>query len=290
MQSEPEHFIEFAQRVPGWCVVVCLVGGGQEIGEGEETGIHLWRAAVDEATEQGRWVVHAPGSAQSEFDAYPEFHADARLHLGSELRFHTATRLHDFVSGLLGEQQGVDLGALAQDLDVAGYHLRVTRDLETAKDYLRSRYADDVSARFGLVASSRDVDLARFGIRNDYLSTRQVWRDPGPWYGLDEDHPSRRSCRQFRDCATEFLAQGLELDGALLGWGTDYRLHAAAWTIENMYPYGRSTRIHDPFRLRRNAYRVLLTRARDVTVVYVPPTGLLNETYEFLVSSGFTIL
>ena len=287
-RSEPEHFVEFAHRIPGWCVVVGLIGGGQEIHEGEEAGIGLWRRAVEAASADGGWKVHAPASASTVFDGFAAFQADERLHLGSELRFHIATRLHDFVAGLIGEQDDQDLSALARELETATYHLRLTRELSDAKGYLQDRYAEDPLARFGLIASSRDKDLARFGMPNDWHATQRV--QFGPWYTLDEDDPRGRSCRLLRDCVTEFGAQGLELDAALMGWGTDYILRGGRWDISGMRRYANGSLVEDPFRLRRNAYRVLLTRARDATVVYVPPVRSLDETYAHLRASGFVEL
>ena len=287
-RSEPEHFVEFARRVPGWCVVIALIGGGQEIHEGEEGGLGLWRMAVEEASRSNRWTVHGPPAAARYFDGYQDARLDDRLHLGSELRYHVATRLHEFVAGLIGETVSADLPQLAHDLDVSGYHLQITRDLDVAKSYLRARYADDPTARFGMIASSRDKDLERLGMPNGWDATKNVRY--GPWYAEDEDDPGGRSCRLLRDCVTEFGAQGLELDAVLLGWGTDYVLEGGKWTNAAMRHYARGSLVEDPFRLRRNAYRVLLTRARDATVLYVPPLPLLEETYAHLLASGFVSL
>jgi hypothetical protein len=288
LRSEPEHFVEFARRVPGWCVVIALIGGGQEIHEGEEAGLGLWRMAVEEASHSDRWIVHGPPAAAQYFRGYPDTRLDDRLHLGSELRYHVATRQHEFVAGLIGETEAGDQPLIAHDLDMSGYHLRITRDLDVAKSYLRSRYADDPTARFGMIASSRDKDLERFGMPNGWNATKNVRY--GPWYVASEDDPSRRSCRLLRDCVTEFGAQGLELDAVLLGWGTDYVLDGGRWSITGMRRYARGSLVEDPFRLRRNAYRVLLTRARDATIVYVPPLPALDETFAYLIACGFVSL
>ncbi len=45
-RSEPEHFIEFAGRIPEWCVVIGLIGGGQEIHVKEEAGLARGREPV----------------------------------------------------------------------------------------------------------------------------------------------------------------------------------------------------------------------------------------------------
>jgi hypothetical protein len=179
---------------------------------------------------------------------------------------------------------------MAGRLNEDGYHLRITRDLDVAKGYLRERYADDRSARFGLIASSRDRDLVRFGVTNDFQSTKRV--RPGPWYGEDEDDYAGNSCRLLETCMTEFGAQGLELDAALLAWGTDFARGGGRWSIANARGYKRAgnAMVRDPYQLRVNAYRVLLTRGRDCTIVYVPRFSAADETYEYLTSAGFALV
>ena len=284
-KSEPEHFVEFAERVPEWCVVVGLIGTGQEIHTGEEGGLGQWRTAIEGAGRAGEWQVHVPPSVAPVFAGYPSVTVDPTLHLGTELRFHLTTDVHAYVGALLGESDGIDLAALGARLDAGGFHLRITRDLEAAKEYLRTRYAEDPLARFGMIASARDSTLAGFGVPNDFNATKRV--QFGPWYGEGEDDPRGRSCRQLRQCVTEFGCQGLELDATLLAWGDDFIREDGRWTNRFARRYQRPALIRDAFQLRRNAYRVLLTRARDATVVFVPPIPLLDETYEFLVASGF---
>ena len=177
---------------------------------------------------------------------------------------------------------------MAQELERQGYHLRITRDLAEGSEYLRQRYRDDASARFGLIASSKDRTLPRFGVNNDFQSTKRVHF--GPWYGEGDGDYLGRSCRALRECVTEFGAQGLELDATLLAWGTDFIRERGRWTNEHARGYQKRWMLKDPFRLRLNSYRVLLTRARDVTAVFVPPIPVLDETYEYLRSSGFRLL
>jgi DUF2075 family protein len=92
------------------------------------------------------------------------------------------------------------------------------------------------------------------------------------------------------ECVTEFGAQGLELDAALVAWGTDLRLIDGEWSNQDASRYQRQTLIRDARQLRLNAYRVLLTRARDAVVVFVPSLPALDETYAYLVSVGFCVL
>ena len=87
---------------------------------------------------------------------------------------------------------------------------------------------------------------------------------------------------------TEFGAQGLELDAVLLAWGTDFLLDDGRWNIGNARGYARGgPKVRDPWQLRANAYRVLLTRARDATVVFLPALPALDCTHDHLVAIGF---
>ena len=164
--------------------------------------------------------------------------------------------------------------------------MRITRDLDSAKSYLRERYADHPESRFGVVASSKDKALKDHGVDNSFQATKNV--KFGPWYADPPD--SDRSCCTLNSVVTEFGAQGLELDSALLAWGTDFRRVDGKWTNRDAGGYRHSHRIKDALQLRKNAYRVLLTRGREATVVFVPPVAELDDTYAFLKSCGFSEL
>jgi DUF2075 family protein len=136
-----------------------------------------------------------------------------------------------------------------------------------------------------MLASSKDKDLVAFGVSNDFTSTKKV--RIGPWYGDAESAPGGRSCRLLNQVVTEFGAQGLELDGVLLAWGTDFAMRQGSWSTSRARGYLKSARVKNPFQLRVNAYRVLLTRGRDGTMVFVPPMYELDETYDYLRACGF---
>ncbi len=288
-RSEPEHFIEFAERIPEWCVVIGLIGSGQEIHVGEEAGLVQWRHAIEGARRPEDWHVHLPDQAADVFADYAySVEVTPPLSLDTEIRFHLATDIHKFVASLLEDGAAGRCAALARQLESLGYHLRITRDLDVAKDYLRERYREDVRARFGMVASSKDKELERWGVPNGFQATKQVRY--GPWYSDNESDPGGSSCRHLRACVTEFGAQGLELDAALLAWGTDFIRRGGKWSNVLARGYLRKAHVRNPFQLRLNAYRVLLTRGRDVTMVFVPPVAALDETHEFLVAAGFRSL
>lgn len=285
-KSESEHLIEFAERIPEWCVVIGLIGNGQEINVGEEGGLGQWRIAVDNSSHRVDWRVHIPEPAFQAFgQPQVEMERTPLLNLDREIRFHFATDLYRFVGNLLAVRSATENAAIAIPLEKSGYHLRLTRDLDVAKQYLRDRYENYPEARFGIIASARDKDLERFGVANDYQSTKRV--KIGPWYSDNEPEPGSYSCRHLREAITEFGAQGLELDAALLAWGTDFQLAGGCWSNTRARGYKRGAEVKNPLQLRINAYRVLLTRGRDATVVFVPPLQELDATYAYLRESGF---
>ncbi len=296
-KSEPELFIEFADRIPEWCVVIGLVGTGQEIHNGEEGGLQMWREAIAKSPRNADWLIHCPDQLVPQMriestSARPPL-PDGRLNLTTEIRFHLSKDVHAFVAGLLGGKPTPELSSLAASLEQSGYHLRVTRNYEKSRNYLRQRYENEPDKRFGVIASSRDRHLAEnCGIKNDFQSTKRV--KFGPWFAEGEDDPKRRSCRLMEDVVTEFGCQGLELDAALIAWGSDLlkvakESDAQPWSnaLAAKYRSNGHAKVKDPYQLRVNAYRVLLTRGREASVVFVPPEPMFDATFEYLVASGF---
>ena len=280
--SEPEAFIEFAERIPEWCVVVGLIGGGQEIHLGEEAGLRQWHDAIVKAAKRAEWHVHGPVQARDTFsgEGVP-FVVSPELNLDKSLRFHAAELLHEWVAGVLDMRNPSELRVLAQTMEAQGLHLRTTRDLEVATRYLRTRYSEDPAARFGIVCSARDKALEEWGITQP-----SRFFQSGPWYADDENSPN--SCRRLREAITEFQAQGLELDATLLAWGSDLVVAGRSWSNRLAKRYLRAGSVRDPMQLRKNAYRVLLTRGRDATVIFVPPIPDLDETFSYLTEAGVT--
>jgi hypothetical protein len=280
-ESEPEHLLEFCSRIPEWCVLVALIGDGQAIHVGEEAGVALWCDAITNRVAVEGWHVHGAPSIASHFErcAVPT-HWDEALSLDKEIRFHLTPKVHAFVEGLLEQNDPDNTRALADELHRGGHRLLVSRSLEDAKAYLRERYADAPEARFGLLASSKDKLLIDFGVDNSFQTTKRL--KFGPWYNRPSNDPL--SCCQLDMVATEFSSQGLELDAALIAWGSDLTREKGAWSIR--MARGTQGKVHNPAQLRKNVYRVLLTRGRDGSVIYVPETPLLDETWSYLLASG----
>ncbi len=283
--SEPAAFVSFAERVPGWCVVMGLIGGGQEIHVGEEGGMALWADAI--AKSEAEWEVTGPKQFQQVFLAKGiAYTATDDLHLGQSVRFHFAAGLSEWATGVVSDEPDVArLASIAKDLASKGYQLRVTRTLRDGKELLWRKYAGQPDARFGLLHSSRDKRIA------DVIdvSRRRRFGWIGPWYADSESSPE--SCRRLTQPISEFEAQGLELDHTLLIWGTDFVLKDGSWSNSSARAYKSASGVQKPLELRRNAYRVLLTRGREGAIICLPQfIRELDETFNFLVSAGCEVL
>jgi len=290
-QSEPEFLISCMDRHADWAVVVCLVGGGQEINTGE-AGIDSWIDAVH--SRFAHWDMHISSSlTDSEYGAgrileivrrRQHTYFDDSLHLAVSMRSFRAENVSAFVKSLLQCQKGEARHSFSQLAD--RYPIAVTRDLLQAKQWIRNRARG--TERYGLVASSKAHRL-----KPDAIDIR-VDVNPVHWFLNDKE--DTRSSYYLEDAATEFQVQGLELDWACVAWDGDLRFGGAGWN----YHYFRGHRwckIADPNNQRYlcNAYRVLLTRARQGMVIYVPaadstdPTRspkYYDSTYDYLTELG----
>jgi len=266
-QSEPEFLIECMDRHQGWAVIVCLVGGGQEIGSGE-AGIGSW---IDACTEQfPDWTLCVSDRLQdAEYGAGdPIQRAAARprtqflddLHLTVSMRSFRAEKVSAFVKALLDCNEEAARQYLTSFRD--RYPIVVTRDLDVAKCWVRSQARAD--QRYGLLASSKAMRLKPHAI------DIRVKADPAQYFLGDADDV--RSSYYLEDCATEFQVQGLELDWTVVTWDADLRRTKESWSFHD-FRGSRWQNIQSAENKRNltNAYRVLLTRARQGMAIFVPP-------------------
>lgn len=293
--SEPEFLISVMDRHPDWCTIVCLVGGGQEINTGE-AGISEWISALESRFPQ--WQVHvSPRIALPEYGSKsqvegflgsPRVHADENLHLAVSMRSFRAEALSSFVGSIIENDSEAARGFYARIK--AGYPIYLTRSLQTAKTWLRKRARG--RERFGLVASSGAMRLRPEGI---HIKTEI---EPPNWF-LNEKGDVRSSY-YLEDVASEFDVQGLELDWVGVCWDGDFHHDGSAWVYQ-AFKGTKWQSVNDESRrlFLRNAYRVILTRARQGMVLFVPkgdgadrtrPPSLYDGTFDFLHSCGIPAL
>jgi hypothetical protein len=274
--SEPEEFLRLGERMPGWALLVGLVGTGQEIHLGEEAGIVQWDWALSRLTEP--WIIHCPPSLGDEFASVSgsRLRVNGALSLDETLRSHLASGVDRWVGAVLSGDLSTAKG-LASTIRYQRFDIYITRDLDAAREYVRERYAGDEESRYGLLASSRARHLVRHGLPEGFTFNRSL--RPATWF--NDPPESRHSCCQLRDPVTEFQCQGLELEMPIVCWGNDLIWRSGTWD-------SAPTRsgADNPHRLRINSYRVLLTRGRDGMVIFVPNEAAMNGTYMALVEAG----
>ena len=267
--SEPGHLLDAMARHPGWAVLVCLAGGGQEIHDGEG-GLAAWSDAL--AGRPGWQAVAAP-AARHATDPRQRLHGpalrwDSCLHLAAPVRAVHAPAVAAWVDAVLG---GTAADALAVCHGAGGVPFQVTRSLDAMRRALRTRG----TRRAGLVASSGARRLRAEGL--GAVLPHQDEDAVARWF-LD-DWPDVRASGALEVVGTEFAVQGLELDRVGVCWDADLvrtggawlarSFRASAWTLPRQAE-ARSNRL--------NAYRVLLTRARHGTVIWVPRGDARDRT------------
>jgi hypothetical protein len=273
-QSEPEFLIGVMDRHPDWATIVCLIGGGQEINTGE-AGLQEWFDSLKRSFPN--WDIHI-SSKLSDFEynqgrpLYNEqdrkrVHTNDDLHLSVSVRSFRSEKVASFVKAVLDCELQV-ARTLYSEIQLS-YPIFITRDLQYAKDWLRSQARG--SERYGLVASSGAIRLRPFGI-NVKSSI-----EPKNWFLNDKK--DIRSSFFLEDVATEFDVQGLELDWTCVAWDADLRHDGNQWLLKSFKGTRWQTVNDDDAKLYlKNAYRVLLTRARQGMVIFVPQGADDDET------------
>ena len=303
-KSEPELLLEVMERCSGWAVLVALVGGGQEIHRGE-AGLQEWGKSLVERAKE--WNVIASFDAllggstvagQKLFDRDTPRHlntiTDQRMHLSVSVRSPRAQRITDWVNSLLS----LDSESATRFLsEIGDFPLVVTRDLDAARRWLCGRSRRDLHHRCGLVASSGGIRLRAHGLEVSTSFTQGYSYDR--WFlSPPEDI---RSSYTLEVVATEFQCQGLELDWVGVCWADDLTIsNSGKWNIRQ-FRGNRWLGVKDESMRQYiiNKYRVLLTRAREGMIIWVPEGShddstrsrqILDTTYSFLLESGLSEL
>ena len=289
--SEPEFLISTMDRHNDWAVIVCLVGGGQEINTGE-AGLPEWFDSLRKSFPD--WDVYITPQLNDE-----EYRRDYKwndmicglniierpeLHLSTSVRSFRTPDLAAFVKALLD----VDIEN-ARDLFNGfkeKYPIYITRSLDTAKQWVKSKCQG--TTRYGLLASSGALRLKPEGIfvKNDISVAN--------WFLNGKDDV--RSSYALEDVVTEFDVQGLELDYNIVAWDADFRFVNGEWNYHSFVGNKWNNMSSEEKKLYlKNTYRVLLTRARQGFVIFIPNGSYddatrnpeyYNGTYEYLKRLG----
>ena len=296
--SESEFLIWSLDLRPDWAVVVCLVGGGQEINSGEAGIAEPIRAANDTFPNWNVFISpqltakeYAEGNVDALLETNPKVQKNVSLHLATSMRSFRAENLSNFVGQLLDRDASAAKTTYAEFC--ANYPIMLTRDLAKAKAWLRK--VSGGSERYGMICSSQAFRLRPLAI--------DVRAKPNIVDWFLDDITDIRSSLFLEDVATEFDIQGLELDWSCLIWDGDFQYAPDGW-IQKDFSGGKWKNINAPERraFQVNAYRVLLTRARKGMIICVPEGDrghppddtrrpeFYDETYKYLCSLGLKVL
>jgi DUF2075 family protein len=292
--SEPEFLISCLNRHKDWAVVICLVGGGQEINTGE-AGISEWLAAIQNRFTDWETRI-SPNLFDSEYAAQNAIENlknisdvvfNDSLHLAVSMRSYRAEYLSKLIKEILDiNEKSKDTLNQLQDK----YPIVLTRDIEKAKKWLREKARG--SERYGIVVSSQAYRLKPLAIDVKTQINHVNWFLDGK--------DDIRSSYFLEDVATEFQVQGLELDWSCVTWDGDLRFTKEGWKTFS-FVGTKWQHIHKDERKKYliNAYRVLLTRARQGMIIVIPEGNkedhtrqpeFYNSTFNYLKDIGFTTI
>ena len=300
--SEAEFLIWSLDQREDWAVIVCLVGGGQEINTGE-AGITEWIKALNNQFRHWNIFIsdkltdaeYAEGRVNELLAENSKVTFSDDLHLAVSLRSFRAETLSTFVQSLLSFRP--DAAELYRDVAGRNYPVVLTRDMDTARKWLRNKARG---------TQQTGVLVTKVAARFKPLAVNVLPQDEdNAVHWFLEDKTDVRSSNYLEDAATEIQVQGLELDYACILWDADMRCENGEWKYYKFNGRNKWTPENngENQKYMLNAYRVLLTRARQGIVICVPkgnanltpegypedPTRLpefYDGTYEYLKSLG----
>ncbi len=289
-KSEPECLIEYMDRHEDWAVMVCLVGGGQEIYKGE-AGIVEWFETLQRRF--SNWDIYALEAIESEVylgntnlsDIAPRAHIENGLHLSVDMRSFRNKNVAEFAEALISNRP-LDARRIYEEIH-DDYPIYVTRDLKVAKAWVRNA-TKRPSDRYGIIAGSYAQRLRADGV-NVPLDFDAV-----KWFLRGKDEIDSSYFMEI--AASEFKIQGLEIDYAVIAWEGDFRYKNGEFRHHRFYGSNwQNLNSSRQQRYLKNGYRVLLTRARQGYVIYVPEGSVddltrlpefYDETYQYLLDAG----
>lgn len=293
--SEPEFLINIMNRHSDWSTIICLIGGGQEINTGE-AGLIEWFDSL--RNKFSNWDVYVSDKiSDHEYTRGKSLNTLIQglnckivkdLHLSVSLRSFRSENVAGFVKDVLDVNVENAKQLLTQFKN--DYPIYITRDLDKAKTWIINQAKG--SERYGMIASSGAKRLRSYGV---WVQNKV---DAPTWFLNGKDDV--RSSYFLEETATEFDIQGLELDWSILCWDANLRFNNGKFEYYNFIgsKWQNINKFENVLYLK-NAYRVLMTRARQGFVIFVPEGNLKDRTrlpkyydgiFSYLVSLGINIL
>ena len=293
--SEPEFLIDVMNRHENYCTIICLVGGGQEINTGE-AGLSEWVIALK--NHYPNWGIYYSNLITSDNGYLNEEilidwlkekgNPETELHLSVSVRSFRSDKISSFVHEII-DGNAIQAKTILNEIDRL-FPIRLTRDFNIAKEWLRKNKKG--TERIGLVGSSGGKRLRPLGIDVKNQITAEDW--------FLNDATDVRSSHYLELVATEFDIQGLEIDYVCLAWDINFYFNNDEWNYQSFEGTKWKSIISEIDKsYLRNAYRVLMTRARQGLIIFIPhgdnldptrPNELYDNTYKFLSECGIHII
>lgn len=292
-KSEPEFLIEVMDRHKDWCTIVCLIGGGQEINTGE-AGLEEWiRPFEDKFCD---WDIYYSSKISEDHNYIKDLKAieilkirnaekKDELHLSVSLRSFRSAKLSDFIQEIINNDIEKAKSIYIEFIEKV-YPIKITRDLDTARKWLKNKSRGN--ERSGIIASSGAIRLRPFGLNVKAKIDAPVW-----FLNPKDDI---RSSYFLEEVATEFDIQGLELDWTCVAWDGDFFYDQGHWNYKKFTGTSwKRNENKERIKYLINSYRVLLTRARQGMIIYIPegndedmtrPSFMYDGTFDFFKSLG----
>ncbi|MGH4118799.1 DNA/RNA helicase domain-containing protein [Clostridium sp.] len=277
--SEPEGLLQIGEKIykdKGYVTIVCFIGDGQSIYKGEEKGLVLWEEALKEYND---WEVYIPSKYEEEFNFLIRDNIDNDLFLDTSIRSNFIDT-SKWIESLL-KLETKECKEYLKDMQEKGLILRLTREMQKAKEFAESFAIEYPKSKYGLLISSkcRRTEKNITILTNGYFKGSYIKQtDAGKWFMQDSTKLSL--------AASEFLCQGLEIDLPIVIFGGDYYIKNNEWYLTKAMENDNKGIYEDYNKIIENTYRVLLSRARKGMILFIPSSNGFNETYEYFKELG----
>ncbi|WP_373600707.1 DNA/RNA helicase domain-containing protein [Paraclostridium bifermentans] len=280
--SEPQALINICDKIYSDkknVTLVCFVGNGQSIHEGEEKGIRLW---VDALKSRKDYTIYLPNKFEDDFKEVGNLNIVNDLHLDVSIR-NNFIDISKFVEAILS----CDTYEAIKELEYIkskGFVIKVSRDFNKCKDYIEN--IENKNLKYGFLISSKvkgnDIKIVKNALSKENFTSYIDSKDAGTWF--------LKECNYMNSAASEFACQGLEIDFPIVIFGGDYVIKDNEFYFDKNKLSYQLKKYKEPKSIMENIYRVLLTRSRKGMILFIPKDNNLDETYEFFKNIGICAL
>lgn len=274
--TEPDVMIDICNKIykeKKNVTLICFIGEGQSIHEGEEKGLQLW---ADSLRKRGGYNIYLPPKFSNEFKDVEGVIEVKNLHLDVSIR-NNFIDISEFIEAFLSCNE-IKAREELDFIKSKGYVIKISRNFDNCKKYVQT--LENKNLKYGALISSKvNINYIKGYINQRNFESYISPKVAGKWFLED--------CEKFNIAASEFTCQGLEIDFPVVMFGGDYFIKNNKFVLsnDNTVRY-KVKKYNDPSFIMKNIYRVLLTRSRKGMILYIPEWDILDDTYDFCKTIG----